>query len=450
MSPIRHINEPLLWYDYEAQKLVPVLAESWQVLDDTTIQFKLKKGIKFTNGEEFNAEVVKYNFERIAKPEHKSPVYSSEYKTVDRVEVVDASTVKFKLKQPNAKLLRDLSFIFMVPPQHAEKVGIQGFTKEPVGTGPYVLKEQIKDERVVIEKNPNYWGTKPAIDRIVFRAAAEASTRTAALKAGEVDLITLVNIADIPSLKTDKSDVLTVPGNRLMYVILDSTKPGPIQNKLVRQALNYAVDKDAIIKSLFQGYAVKLEGQHSSPYHWGFNPALKAYPYDPDKAKKLLAEAGYPNGFKVPFYAPRGRYVLDKETAEAVAGQVAKVGVTFDLQVRDWGTYIGDFVKKAMTPAMFIGMTGYDTHAQLAIHIPGNPYSYYPRKELSDLLSEAARTFDDNKRLALYKQATEMMYEDPTGIWLHQQVDIYGVSKRLKGWKPRPDEFLLFMNADVD
>jgi len=210
------------------------------------------------------------------------------------------------------------------------------------------------------------------------------------------------------------------------------------------------VDKDAIVKNIFRGYGVTLNGQLLTPQYFGYNKDLQPYPYDPEKAKKLLAEAGYPNGFKTTIWSPRGRYVNDIETAQAVAGQLEKVGVSAEVKALEWATYIKNFTEKKLTPMLFAAWSVFpDADPMLGTHLKGQPYSYLDMPAFDKLVLEARRSVDTNQRLALYKQATQMLYDDPPMLYLLQMQNIYGVNKRAQGFKLGPDESMYFATVSI-
>lgn len=446
------IYEPLVVLNYDTMEHTPLLAESWTQVDPLTWEFKLREGVKFTNGEEFTAETVKYNFDRIARPELNSPVWNAELKVVTGTEVVDDYTIRLMTESPAPTLLLALNRLYMVPMGYAEEAGDDALASQPVGTGPFMLEDFRRDDSVVLVANPDYWGGAPELDRVTFKGIPEASTRVAALRAGEADLITNLNILDIPSIEADENlEVIKVPSLRNMYVILDETNGGPIADPKVRLALNYAVDRDLIIDALLEGNARPLQGQWISDAYFGFNPDLEPYEYDPERARELLAEAGYqPEDITVTFYTPTGRYVMDSEVAQAVAGMLQDLGINVDLRTVEWATFINDLVAKEMSPLMFIGMsTTPDANYHLGLHRAGNAYSYYENPEFDAIMNEAAQLTDPEERLELYRRATELMHEDPPGILLYQQVDIYGKNQRFQGWEPRPDERIILLGTEV-
>ncbi|MCA1647820.1 MAG: ABC transporter substrate-binding protein [Chloroflexi bacterium] len=352
---------------------------------------------------------------------------------------------------PDPIMLFNLSKIYIISPKALKDMGAADFAKKPVGTGPYKVVEWVKDDRITLEPNTSYWGGKPKFSKITFKPIPEASARAAALRTGAADIVTLLPIPEVGNVKSSPDlDVLTTPSLRLMYLILDAVNEGPVKDARVRQALNYAVDKDAIVNSVLQGYGVKLQGQILSKEYVGFNPDLQPYPYDADKARQLLAQAGFSSGFSVTLFSPQGRYQNDKEVSEGVAGQLAKVGVQANIKVEEWAAYIKYLIAKTLTPVAFIGMSTFpDADPMLSIHIAGNPYSYYANPQFEEVLKKARSTTDEGQRTALYKQATQTLHDDPPGIFLYQQVDIYGANKRVQNWKPRPDERLLIQQGDL-
>jgi peptide/nickel transport system substrate-binding protein len=299
---------------------------------------------------------------------------------------------------------------------------------------------------VVLRANAHYWGRPPQIASVTFYGIPQAAQRANALATGEVDMVNHLTPDLLPVISSRPTlAVSAMPSLRLMYVILDTTKPGPLQNAKVRLALNYAVDKDAIVKELLRGYGKPLQGQPLSPEYFGFDPTLRAFPYDPARAKQMLAEAGYPgSALHLEYYAPQGRYTNDAEVAKAIAGQLQAVGVQVNLHVFDWGAFIGQFLQKKMGPMVFIGYsTQPDADFQLGIERCGQVYSYYCSPDFDALLNRAAGLLDTRARLALYKQATLIMHNTAPYIYLYQEYTIWGVSRRVQGFTPLPDERII-------
>ncbi|HET7342452.1 MAG TPA: ABC transporter substrate-binding protein, partial [Methylomirabilota bacterium] len=272
-------------------KLVPELAESWRTLNDTTWQFRLRRGVVFHDGEPFNAEAVRFTIERVLDPQQKSPNRAN-IAEIARVEVVDDATVNLVTSKPYAALLNRLVDFPILPPRYTAEKGNQAFALHPVGTGPYRFVSLVKDEQLVVEAFDRHWRGGPAIPRIVFKPIPEPFTRAAALRNGEVDLITTVP----PNLARDLEKIAglrvqRVPSTWDIYLGLNAFKK-PLSDVRVRQALNYASDVDAIIKSVLDGNGRRLEGPFT-PQMFGYDANVKGYTHDPARARRLLADAGY-------------------------------------------------------------------------------------------------------------------------------------------------------------
>ena len=448
------VNENLVEIDYsqgsKGLQIMPLLLTSWKQVDNTTMQVELRNNVKFTNGEAWDANALKFNIERLQNPATKSPA-KSYVDVIDHVEVVSATTAKIVTKAPSPNLLMRLSKVYIVPPKYTQSDNGASLAKKPIGTGPFTFVEWVKDDHITLKANPDYWGGKPKLDQVLFKPIPEDATRVASLKSGQSDIITNLPISEIQSVSSAQNLAFSkVPSLRLMFVILDATNNSAVKDKRVRQALNYAVDKNALIQNTFQGNAIILQGQALSQEYFGFNPNLKAVPYDPAKAKQLLADAGYANGLTVTLWSPQGRYVLDKETSEAISGQLAKVGVTANVQTRDWATYVKMLIDKTLTPTAFIGYSTFpDADDQLGINETGNTYSYYANSAFDQIMKQARTTIDATQRQQLYAQATQLMADDSPYIYLWQQVDTYGANKRVNGWTPRPDERIMLAQTSV-
>ena len=287
-----HIYDPLVTRDANGN-IQPWLAESWELLDDVTWQFKLKEGVTFTNGEPFNAECVKYSLERVLDPDTQAP-NKTRIAAIDHVDVVDEYTVNVVTQYPAPTLLQGMAedgfCAMMVPVQHTS-TSLETLGSEPVGTGPYMLKEWVKDDHITLVANDAYWGTAPAIKTIIFRPIPETSTAISELKSGGVDVITNVPPEQMDGLNTDTTKVVAKATDRLFYINVNTLEEGPLQNKLVRQAIAYAIDVDAINESLLGGMAQRTA--INLPLEaFGYDASLTPYEYNPEKAKELLAEAG--------------------------------------------------------------------------------------------------------------------------------------------------------------
>lgn len=447
-----HIYDTLLYRDAE-MKVQPNLATSWKLTDDTTWELQLRQGIKFQNGEEFTADAVKFSIDRILDPKMKAPSFA-QFTAIENVTVLARDKVQIKTKEPYPVLPAVLAELWIVPPQYTQEKGKKYLAKHPVGSGPFRFVRWIKDERIELVANPNYWKGKPKFDKLIFLPIPERSTRVAMLKTGEVDIVGDIPPYMVQDLKADKEiEVITASGARAYFLGINTLADTPLKDPKVRQALAHAIDVDSIITNTLGGYGSRLASL-LTPRHFGHDPKLEPYPFDPGKAKQLLTEAGYPDGFKVDFDAPNGRYLMDKEVAQVIAGQLKKIGLDVNLRIKEWGTYITQFRKKAkeeMTTLYFLGWSipTFDADAILfALCTPDKTYSRYNNKAVADILTRARYTMDVNQRLEMYNQAIALMNKDLPVIPLYQLKDLYGRRTRIS-WEARTDERILLHGASL-
>jgi peptide/nickel transport system substrate-binding protein len=429
-------------------RIVPQLAESWRLVDDVTWQLKLRRGVVFHDGEPFNAEAVRFTFQRVLDPEQKSPNRANVAEIV-RVEVVDDYTVNVVTRQPYAPLVNRLLDFAIVPPKYVAEKGYQGMALRPVGTGPYRFVELIKDDRMVVEAFDRHWRGAPKIRRIVYKPIPEPFTRAAALRNNEVDLVTTMP----PSLareleRTPGIRVQRVASSWIIYLGLNGLKK-PLSDVKVRQALNYATDVEAIIKNVLEGNGRKLEGP-LTPQMFGYDASVKGYAPDAARARKLLAEAGYPDGLEITLDAPAGRYQGDKEIAEALGGQWQRAGFKPKVQVAEWGAYFKRYLAKQFPDAYLLGLGGPMQDAdELYNLVSSKGRGLYYKSERVDALFDLGRsTMDQAKRRQIYRDLERAMVEDATWVFLLQQVDIYATRDRLT-WTPRPDQWMPFQDASL-
>jgi len=429
-------------------RIVPQLAESWRLVDDTTWQLKLRRGVVFHDGEPFNAEAVRFTFQRVLDPEQKSPNRAN-MAEIARVDVIDDYTVNLVTRQPYAPLINRLLDFPIVPPRYAAEKGNQGMALRPVGTGPYRFVELVKDDRLVVEAFDRHWRGAPRIRRVVYKPIPEPFTRAAALRNNEVDLITTIP----PNLARELEGVggiraQRVPSSWIIYLGLNAFKK-PLSDVRVRQALNYATDVDAIVKNVLEGNGRRLEGP-LTPQMFGYDATVKGYPHDPARARKLLAEAGYPDGLEISLESPAGRYQGDKEIAEALGGQWQKAGFRPRVQVAEWGAYFKRYLGKQFQDAYLLGLGGPMQDAdELYNLVSSKGRGLYYKNERVDALFDLGRgTMDMAKRRHVYRDLARAMVEDATWVFLLQQVDIYASRDRLS-WTPRPDQWMPLHDAFI-
>ena len=410
------------------------LATSYKTIDPVTWEFKLRKGVKFQNGESFTASDVKFSYDRMRDPKTKYP-FRVFFRGIKEVRIIDDYTVRVITKKPDPVLPSRLAFgAFIVPEKYIKEHGDKYFAKHPVGSGRYKFVKWLKNDYLELEANENYWGDKPAtIKKLIFKTIPETGSRMAALQTGEVDIATNVLPFMIPKLKKNPNiKVVSGPSGRVIFIgfnLLDSEKAGPLMKKKVRQAINYAVDKQSLIKHILMGSGEQL-ATPLIPLAFGYDPAIKAYSYDPEKAKKLLAEAGYPNGFKTEFATGSGRYLMDKQIAEAIAGMLAKVGIQAKLQVYEWGKY--EQVRKAhkVEPLYLLGWgnTMSDADGTLVpLFFSKSRYSNYQNQALDKMMMGARYQMDTEKRKSQYSEILRLIKDEAPWIFLYQQRDNYGV-----------------------
>ena len=458
LDPMNHLETPALnlclnIFDTLLQrdaniKIEPLLAESYKLVNDLTWEFKLRKGIKFHNGEDFNAAAVKYNIERLGDPNNKlRQVFL--VGVLDRVDIVDNYTVRIITKKPYPILDAQLCIYGgMIAPKYLQEKGPQHLATNPVGTGPYKFVRWIKDDHILLEANPNYWKGVPKIKKVMFRPIPEATTRVASLQTQEADIITNIppHLMKLMDWK-GRSFVSKTPSVRVIFMRFDPAKGGPVADKRVRQAIAQGINMEAIIKKVLDGNGVLL-GQPLTDKHFGYDPSVKPYPYDPEKAKKLLAEAGYAKGFDFVLHSPNGRYLNDKEVAEAVVGDLRKIGINASVKVHEWGTYMNMQYGRTAQPSNLLGWgnTTFDADYTISpLMRTGQALSNFSDAKLDALIDQGGTIMDQKKRQKIYSDAMKLIHEEAPWAWAYQQVDIYGVNERVN-WKSRMDERLEVFN----
>ena len=409
-------------------RLVPGLAESWRSIDDTTWEFKLRSGVRFTNGEEFNAEAVKFTIDRVLDPAARSPTVSY-IRSIRSVTVVDPLTVRISTDGPDPLLPARMSRYpaYIVPPAYVRQVGNEEFARRPVGTGPYRVTSFVRDESVVMEANANYWRGAPAIRRVTWRTIPEATARIAALLTNEVQLIEGV-AADQVQLLQRSSDVQLVQvrnGGLTIYLGLKTAQP-PLNDARVRQALSLAIDRAAIVRTLLRDFATAT-GTQVGAFDFGYlrTPAPAA---DPARARALLAEAGFANGFEIAMQAPR-RYISSAEVGQAIAQQFQAIGVRVTLEAPEWSVYTQQVPAGRQAPIYMLGWGSTQTldadAALYAILRSGEPYSTVSIPELDRLLDESRRTVDPARREQILHQIQEFSAREVPLITLYQEDSLY-------------------------
>jgi peptide/nickel transport system substrate-binding protein len=470
----RQIFDGLVKYRGATTEVEPALAEKWEVSRDGKVwTFQLRKSVKFHDGTPFDAAAVVWNFERwwkAAHPQHDNQVKAGqtfEYweaqfagfddkSVVSAVEAVGTHTVRITLKEPQAPFLANLAmFVFdIASPKAVERSGTE-FGKHPVGTGAYKFVEWKPNQEVVLEANPDYWGQKPRIKRLVVRNIKDNSQRLGALKAGEIHGMEGLNPDDVGVVKSDASlQLLLRPTNTTGYIAFNY-KVKEFQDKRVRQAFAHAINKRGIVDALYGGTGL-VASQFQPPALWGYNRELKDYEYSPGQAQALLREAGQPQGLSditwedgkkeplVFWYMSRSRpyFPNPKEIAEAMAADLAKVGIKTQLQTTEWAVYL-DKRKNGQMPLYMLGWTGDngdpDNFLCYFFCQPGVAREgFYANKPLADVLLRAQKLTQQSERAKLYRQAEQLLRDDAGRLFIANNQPPLAFAKRVKGYVPHP------------
>ena len=430
----------------------PSLATSWKAVSDTVWEFKIRKNVRFHNGDVLTPADVKYSFERVIDQTKKSPQYGN-IRAIKEVKIIDAETVHIITDKPFPLLLERLVFFPIVNKKHVEAVGDQAFgTTSPVGTGPWKFVEWKRDQLIRLEAFDQHWRGKAPFKNLIFRAVPETATQVAEVKTGGVDIIREVSADLIPELKTHaQTYISSTPILRVHYVNLDM-RTTPFDKKAVRQAANYAVDKPTVIQKLMAGLGTQV-ATVVQPLAFGFDPEVKPYPFDQKKAKELLSQAGYPNGVDITLHSSS---VANRPSFEAISQMLTEVGIRTTPRMWDPGPAWNKFLQaegKATegTHGTWGNYSVFDADAVLHPLYHNEPGGWigrwYARVEgLDKLIDEARSTVDQPKRKRLYSQIQQMIREEAPSIFLWTQYDTLGISKKVQ-YAARPDEWLWLYDA---
>jgi peptide/nickel transport system substrate-binding protein len=468
-SMMQHVFEGLIKRD-ENQKLVPGLATSWKAVDDMTWEFKLRKNVRFHDGSPFTAEDVAFTLKRVPNVPNSPSSFATFTKPIVDVKIVDPHTIVFKTATPHVLLPSDLASVMIVSKLHGEKAGTEDYNagKACIGTGPYKFAEYVPNQRVVVKANYGYWGGEEPWDKITFKILTNAAARVAALLSGDVQMIETVPTSDIAKMERDKNlSVVSKVSNRVIYVHLNQSteksppfvfdkagKPldrNPFRDVRVRKALSMAVNRDAIVDRVMEKKGVAA-AQLLPDIFYGTSKKLKPAKHDPEGAKKLLVEAGYPNGFAMTLHGPAGRYINDDKVIQALAQFYSRIGIDtkvetfpasvyftratnleFGYMLLGWGTESGE-----QASAMRSLLATRDPAKGMGVNNRGR----YTNPAFDKLLEQALVTMDDKKREGLIQQAAEMVMGEVGLIPLHYEVSTWAAAKGFK-YTPRTDQYTL-------
>ena len=436
-AAMAQMYETLFNRNPETNEIEPRLAVSYENPDDLTWVIKLREGVKFHDGTDFNAEAVKFTFDRLVDPEIAAP-RASLLASVASVEVEDEYTVVIKTHAPDGLFLANLTHdnSAIISPAAVKKYGT--LMKNPVGTGPFKFKNMVSGDSLTMERFDDYWGGPAKIDEIVFRVIPEAATRVAMLETGEVDFIDSIPPEQLPRLEFNPDiKVVKSPGTPIRYVSFNFDKE-PFDNLLVRQAIAHAINTEDIV-SVMDGLGIR-SGGIIGPMVFGYKPEIEevAYPYDPEKGKELLAKAGFPNGFKTTIWTTNAsdNYVRD---AQIIQAQIKKIGIDADIKVLDWAAYLT--ITRDGEQDMFLlgwsnltqdggGLAFPNLHSSNA---GSSNRTFYRNAEADRLIDLTMVTTNQEERLELLHAVNEFVVKDIAWIPLWHQVNVIAMRSNIEG-----------------
>ncbi|MGM0838669.1 MAG: ABC transporter substrate-binding protein [Bacillota bacterium] len=428
-------------------EIQPELVDTFTQIDDLTVEMKLKEGVTFHNGDPLTSEDVKFTLERVATDDTLKEYPN--YKQIKEVQIVDDLTFKVVTHAPEPSLFHRLSRLGsgMLPSKYINENGWEHFLENPVGTGPYQFKEWVRDDRVVFTPFENYYeGKVEEWDEVVFRVIPENSTRVSELLTGGVDIAVNVPPADWDRVNdNDGTSIVQETSNRTIMLILRATEGFPTSDVRVRQALDYAIDNKVITENVLKGGGVPTRTR-VGPGNFGHNPDLHdTYNYDVEKAKELLKEAGYEDGFEMTLHAPKGRYLQDAEITEMIAGMLAAINVKVNIEFMEWSNFVEMRTAKKNKDAYLLGLGNsmfdgaYSVDWYRAERFVGE--TDYKNDEIEALLKESANNMDPASREKQIQKIEEIAEEEVPHIMLHQEKINIGVSDRIS-FDPNPDEMI--------
>jgi len=459
-----HIFDYLVLRD-ERQKPIPGLAESWRTVDPLTWEFKLRRGVKFHDGSDFTAADVIASLERVPEVPNSPSPFTVYTKQIKEMTVVDAYTIRLKTAAPYPLMPTDLTQVAIIS-KNARKASTEDFNsgKAAIGTGPYKLVRYAKGDRIELVRHDAYWGGKTPWEKVTLRLLPNDASRVAALLAGDVQAIEYVPTSDVARIRADKRlTVYKIIADRLIYLHMDSdrdTSPyvtdkqgkplsrNPLKDPRVRKALSKAINRNAIVDKVMEGEAVPA-GQLLADGMFGTTRNLKVEAYDPDGAKKLLTDAGYPDGFGITIHAPNNRYVNDAKIAQAVAQMLTRIGIATRVEAMPSATFFPQATDLKFS-VMLLGWSSGTGEASSPLKALLATYSKdkgfgtanrgrYSNPKVDALLEEALATVDDARREAVLQRATEVAIDDTGIIPLHFQVNLWATRDGIT-YTPRTDE----------
>lgn len=455
---LRNVMETLVSLFNDSGQLQPDLATKWEISADGLIYTFHLRDAKFHNGDPVTADDVNFTYARQLDPNNEYykkmgpfPYGNTEfpYLLADKTETPDAKTVIFHLSQPDSTFLDNLTWAGNgIVPAAVVKRELNNFSQHPVGAGPFKFTSYEKGTSFIVERFDDYWAGAPYLDKVIFKPVVEDASRLVQLQGGQIDLVPALPPDLAAKAKSDSNlNIIQKLGNHIWWVTLN-THEKPFQDKRVRQAMNYAIDKEAIVKSVLAGLAQVSPsyGYPGSPY---FDSNIQPYPYDPDKAKSLLADAGYANGFSTVYLVPQSGsgMIAPQQIATVMQSQLAQVGVKVQLQVLEWTSYLSAYFAGLDKPQAGLGQMSWMVPSsnpgmyvnELLIGNGGLDAGYYDNPDVDKLLLQARATTEENQRADLYKQAAKIVTDEAPWIFMFYAYNVVAASKKVQNIVLNPD-----------
>lgn len=423
----------------------PALAVSWTNVDPRTWEFKLRPGVRFSSGAPLTSADVVFSFRRILDPATKSLV-AARIGTVKSVEAVGDLTVRIVTGGPDPVIPRRLAIAYVIDSAAFQKVGTDPLAQF-TGTGPFKVTAFERGQRLVLDRVETSWRGKPSLSRVRMLAMPEVSTRVAALRSGQVDVVVNLPADQIAPLRSDGYTIITALSGRTCALMMNSRHGGPLASRAVRLALNYGIDKQVLVENILQGTGAVAKGQLVGPDGFGHDPSLTAFPYDPAKAKALLAQAGYPDGFAHKFVGSKGLFGNDFVMEQALVGMLAEVGVKTDLQIEEaalWRANNNSGQHKDMLFTCIQYFPAMDADFILQLFYSKHAFKWYDNPAFDKAFEESRVILDPQKRLEKLHEVARILHEDPPVVFLYQEAVVFAHGKQVSGIEARPDQVLWF------
>ena len=433
-----HVWDTLTFLN-DALQVEPHLAESWRLINNFTWEFTLRQGITFHNGELLNAEAVRFSIERAQSMLRSLETFTQDTH-LERVDIVSDYVLRIITRQPVSNLPYHLTSLEILPPVYYSETGSDQLAVAPVGSGPYQVEQWAQGEALVLEAVPTYWKGAPAWPRLTLQTVPQAQDRLAALRDGEAALVTDLPPIQAAEWDSPNSRLEAIESTQRMFIGIRIEEESPLADKRVRQALNYGVNVEQIVDDWLEGYGERYGSWVNSPSN---NLALAPWPYDPNLARALLAEAGYEEEFTttLTLHTPVGVYYQDVAIAKTIAQQLGEIGITVEVETLDWDAYVRELLSDDTAPLFLLGLNsrgdGLEDVRNLSSAFAFNPTGWQ-NESFEEALRQAAKTFNENARARLLNEAQSIAYDEAPWIWLWRQYAFYGISQSLD-WTPRRD-----------